>query len=61
MAKQFGCAAVVPGCSFTVTAENEADLFQQVAKHASSAHGIKEISPDIMAKVKAAVKDVPSR
>jgi predicted small metal-binding protein len=61
MAKEFGCGAVVPGCTFTVTAENEADLFQQVAKHAATAHGIKEISPDIMAKVKAAVKDVPGR
>ena len=59
MAKQFGCGDVVQGCKFTVTADNEQELLQQVAQHAASAHGIKEVSPELLAKVKAAVRDIP--
>jgi predicted small metal-binding protein len=59
MAKQFGCGDVVQGCKFTITADNEQELLQQVAQHAASAHGIKEVSPELLAKVKAAVKDTP--
>ncbi|MEZ4585004.1 MAG: DUF1059 domain-containing protein [Gemmatimonadales bacterium] len=57
MAKQLACGDVVPGCTYVAKAESEADLMQQVAKHASEAHGVKEITPDLLAKVKAAVKE----
>ncbi len=58
MAKQFGCGDVVQGCKFTVTADNEAEVLAQVAKHAAAAHGITEVTPELIAKVKAAMKDV---
>jgi predicted small metal-binding protein len=61
MAKQFGCGDVVQGCQFVLTAENEAEVMRQVAIHAASAHGITEVTPDLVAKVKAAIKDVPTR
>ncbi len=59
MAKQFGCGDVVSGCKFTVTADTEQELLRQVAQHAAAAHGITEVSPELLAKVKAATKDVP--
>ena len=61
MAKSFGCGDVVQGCKYTVTAENEAEILAQVAKHAAAAHGIKEVTPDLLAKVKAAMRDVSPR
>jgi len=57
MAKQLACGDVVPGCTYVAKADDEADLMQQVAKHASEAHGVKQSTPDLRAKVKAGVKD----
>lgn len=58
MAKHFGCGDVVQGCKFTVTAENEQDILQQVARHAAAAHGITEVTPELLAKVKASIRDM---
>lgn len=58
MAKTFGCGDVIQGCKFTVTAENEAEVLAQVAAHAASAHGIKDVTPELVAKVKAAMREV---
>jgi len=46
----------VPDCPFTVSAPTEEALMKQVAAHAADAHGITEITPDLAAKVKAAIK-----
>lgn len=61
MTKEFGCGDVVAGCKFTVTAANEDEVLKQVAQHAAAAHGIKEVTPELVAKVRAAIKDVPRR
>ncbi len=61
MTKQFGCGEVVPGCKFTVTAENEAEVMAQVAAHAAAVHGLKEVPPELAAKVKAAIREVSTR
>lgn len=57
MSKHFGCGDVVPGCSFVVTAANEEEVLREVARHAAQAHGLTEVSPELAAKVKAAIKD----
>jgi predicted small metal-binding protein len=46
------------GCSFVAKAPNEADLMKQVAAHAATVHNIKDFTPDLLAKVKAKIKDV---
>ena len=56
MAKTISCKDVGPDCDFTASAETEAELLQKVAAHASS-HGIVEITPELIEKVKAAIKD----
>ena len=43
--KQFCCGDVVPGCSASFEAADEAALFGQIAVHARAAHGLSEISP----------------
>lgn len=57
MKRHINCGDVVPGCSFTATATTEEELLQKVAEHARHDHGVTEISDDLAAKVKAAIKD----
>ena len=54
--KRIACADVVPGCDFTASAATEEELVKQVAAHAAQKHGVSEITPELAAKVKAAVK-----
>ncbi|MBI2384666.1 MAG: DUF1059 domain-containing protein [Elusimicrobia bacterium] len=55
--KKISCADVVPGCSFTAEADSEQELLQKVAAHAGPDHGIKEVTPEILKKLKAAIKE----
>jgi len=57
MAKHIACNDVVNGCGFTATAPNEGELVEQVATHARESHGVEEITPELAARVKAAIKD----
>ena len=50
------CASIVPGCAFTASAATEEELMKKVAAHAAHDHGIREVTPELAAKVKAAIK-----
>jgi predicted small metal-binding protein len=50
------CASIVPDCPFTASAATEAELMKKVAAHAAHEHKITEVSPELAAKVKAAIK-----
>ena len=54
--KCIACDDLVPGCDFTASADTEEALMAQVASHAAHAHGVTEVTPDLAAKVKAAIK-----
>ena len=54
--KYIACAAVVPDCAFTAEAATEEQLLEKVVAHARHAHGITEVTPELAAKVKAAIK-----
>ena len=56
MLKQFACGDVVQGGKFVVTAENETELMTRVAKHAAMAHGIDEVTPELIEKVRLATR-----
>jgi predicted small metal-binding protein len=56
MSKHLACGDVVPGCSFMAQAETEADLLEKVKDHAAKAHAVKEVTPELAAKVKAAIR-----
>lgn len=53
--KRIACADVVPDCTFTASAATEEELLKQVAAHAAQEHGVNEITPELAAKVKAAI------
>jgi predicted small metal-binding protein len=55
-AKRIACAEIVPDCPFTASADTEEELLQKVAAHALHDHGITEVTPELAAKVKAAIQ-----
>jgi len=55
-AKYIACAEIVPDCPFTATAATEEDLLKQVVAHAAHDHGITEVTPELAAKVQAAIR-----
>lgn len=54
--KHIACAAIVPDCPFTASAATEEELLEKVAAHAAHDHGITEVTPELAAKVKAAIQ-----
>jgi len=58
MAKMLRCRDVGVDCDHVIRAETEEELMSKCAEHAKTAHGMTEISPELVAKVKSAIKDV---
>jgi predicted small metal-binding protein len=58
MAKIVECAKVDPSsnCDHVVRGQTEAELLQKVAEHAKE-HGIRDVTPELVAKVKANIRD----
>ena len=55
-ARHIACAEIVPDCPFTASAATEEELLQKVVAHAAHDHGITEVTPELAARVKAAIK-----
>ena len=55
-AKHFACGVVVPDCDFVASASTEEALLEEVTAHAAKTHGITQITPELAAKVKAAIE-----
>jgi predicted small metal-binding protein len=57
MAKKFACGDVVNGCAWSITADNEEELFKKIAEHARKDHGITEIPNDLIQKVQSKIQN----
>jgi predicted small metal-binding protein len=55
-AKYVACAAIVPDCPFEASAATEEELLKKMVAHAAHDHGITEITPELAAKARAAIK-----
>ena len=55
--KHIACASIVPDCPFEATATTEEELLKKVAAHAAHDHGISDVTPELLAKVKAAIQN----
>jgi predicted small metal-binding protein len=55
MPYSLACGDVMPGCAATFQAESEDELLAQVAPHASAAHGISDVTPEVLEAVKGAI------
>jgi predicted small metal-binding protein len=56
-AKYLCCAEIMNGCAFEASAATEDELMKKVVAHAAQTHGITELTPELAAKVKAAIKE----
>jgi predicted small metal-binding protein len=56
MTKHIACSTLNPGCAFEASAETEDALLSQVAAHAAQAHAVTEVTPELAAEVRAAIK-----
>ena len=54
--KHIACGQIVPDCPFTASAETEEELLKKVVAHAARDHGITEVTPELVAQVKAAIE-----
>lgn len=52
----FRCSDIGMDCAFEATARTEDELMKKIAEHARKAHNMKTIPPDVMRKVKKAIK-----
>jgi predicted small metal-binding protein len=57
MEKRIACNDVVPGCEFTATAATEEELLKKVVAHAAQDHGVTDVTPELAAKVKSAIRE----
>ena len=56
MSRHIDCHDVVGGCGFTAEAETEEELLRKVTDHAAKAHGVPELTPELRARVQAAIR-----
>jgi predicted small metal-binding protein len=57
MAKTVSCRDVGMDCDFVAKGETEQDILQQAAEHARTAHNMTEIPPEVVDKVRRAIRD----
>ncbi len=60
MTEVIQCKDLLPGCDFTAEAETEEELLQEAAEHATAAHGITQLTDDIVANVRGIIRDKSS-
>ena len=58
MGKMVECAKIDPssGCKHVVRGKTDEEVMRNVMEHAKE-HGIREVTPELMAKVKGAIRD----
>jgi predicted small metal-binding protein len=57
MAKSYTCRDVGVDCDWKTSAETEDEILAAIRTHAAQVHPTVELTPDIMAAVRAAIKD----
>jgi len=56
MSYTLACGDIVEGCTTTLEAGSEDELMARAGSHASEAHGITEVTPELAEQVKGAIK-----
>lgn len=57
MAKVVTCRDVGVDCDFEARGETEEEILQMCAAHAKNDHGMEDISPELVAKVRGAIRE----
>lgn len=53
--KIFICGEVFPGCAHKCCGESDTEVLIQTARHLRAEHGLREISPELLEKIRAAI------
>ena len=56
MTKHIACGDLIEGCEFVASAESEEELLEHVAEHAGKEHDVRQVTPELAAKVRAAIR-----
>jgi predicted small metal-binding protein len=57
--KEFACGKVVPGCAHVFQGESEDQILEQVSVHARDDHGMDEVPPEVVDRIRARITDHP--
>jgi predicted small metal-binding protein len=57
MAKVLRCKDIGMDCDFVARGETEEEILKQAAEHAGTTHDMKEIPEEVLAKVRAAIRN----
>jgi predicted small metal-binding protein len=57
MTKVLKCGDVVPGCNFEMRGNSEDEVLKKANEHAKTAHNMQYMPPDVLSKVRAAIRD----
>lgn len=57
MGKTLACKDVGVDCDFVIHGKDEGDVLRQAAEHAKGCHSGVQMTPDVQAKVRAAIKE----
>jgi len=58
MAKVLKCREVGLDCNFVARADTEEEIMERIAEHANTTHGVKDMSEDVVARVRGVIHDV---
>ena len=56
MTKVLKCGDVVPGCNFEMRGNSEDEVLKKANEHAKSAHNMHNMSPEVLNKIRAAIR-----
>lgn len=55
--KALHCDDLMKGCGFVARGASEDEVMKQAAEHARTAHGMRDIPPEMAQKVRTAIRD----
>jgi predicted small metal-binding protein len=57
MGKTLKCGDLMPGCDFVANGDSEEEVLQKAAVHAKEAHGIEDLTDELVGQVRAKISD----
>ena len=58
MAKILKCREVGLDCNFVARADTEEEIMKQIAEHAITTHGVKDMPEEVVVRVRSVIRDV---
>lgn len=57
MPKVLNCGEIIQGCPVTIEGKDEMEVMTKGAEHARAVHGMQTVPPEVLEKVRAAIRD----